>query len=377
MMARKAVIRVKRAPKTPRKTKGENYLVNVKYLGTEPDFKGKVPNAELCRAFNWYNVMSEESDVREYFSDFYKLMKDEATLKKLKRVPYMRLPLTSAWIFRLHMRGAEIDVDMVKRAHERVKACFEHAEAEKKEEIEVKVEKPSIQDRIKDRVSDIIGSVEEMLDKGEAIEMYEWLQKNQIPAAHAKKIAEYYLPVRDEVAEAIEGSDPDLKEGYRRYTKSELNKLLTKYSELVDDAQRYSDNVKKARAPRKKKAPSTEKLLKYFKYQLESNEHKLKSIVPTTIIGAQELWTFNTKYNVLTVFRARGPAGLTINRTSIDGYDDTSSVSKRIGRKTEHYLKQVLTGGKIVLRRLMDDINSDPAKFADRINENTVLIRVT
>lgn len=375
-MARKAVIRAKRAPKAPRKTKNENYLVNVKYLGQEPAFKGKVPNAELCRAFNWYNVMSEESDVREYLSDFYKLMKDEATLKKLKRVPYIRLPYTSAWVFRLHMRGAELDVDMVKRAHERVKECLEHAEAEKKEEVEVKAEKPSIQDRIKDRVSDIIGSVEEMIDKGEAIEMYEWLQKNQIPAAHAKKIADYYQPVLDEVVEVIEGSDPDLKEGYRRYTKSELNKLLTKYSKLVEDAQRYSGNVKKARAPRKKKAPSTEKLLKHFKYQLESNEHKLKSIVPTTIIGAQELWTFNTKYNVLTVFRARGPAGLTIKRTSIDGYDDTSSVSKRIGRKTEHYLKQVLSGGKIVLRRLMDDINSDPAKFADRINENTVLLRV-
>lgn len=374
-MARSTVIRVKRAPKAQRRTKSETYLVNLKYLGDEPNFKGKVPNAELSRAFNWYNVMSEESDVREYLNSFYKLMKDEATIKQLKRVPYSRLPLNAAWVYRLHMRGAELDLDMVKKAHLRVKECFKYIEAEKKEDTE-KADKPSIQDRIKDKVGDIIGSIEEMIDTGENIAMYEWLQKNQIPAAHAKKIADYYLPIRDEVVEAYDGKDPDLKEGYRRYSRSELNKLVSKYTSLVDDALRYSGNVKKARAPRAKKAPSTEKLLKYFKYQLESNEHKLKSIPPTSIVGAQELWVFNTKYNMLTVFRARGPAGLTIKRTSIDGYDDTSSISKRIGRKTDEYLKQALTGGKIVLRRLMDDIKSEPVKLADRINENTVLLRV-
>ena len=375
-MARRPTVIKRSAPKKPRRTKSENYLVNVKYLGEEPDFKGKAPESEIARAFNWYNVMSEESDVRDYINDFYNHLQDHDTVKKLKRVPANRLHLTSAWIFRMYMRGVSFDTEVLKRAHERIKSCLEHASEEKKEDDTVVVDKPSIQERVKERVSDIIGSIEELIDSEADIEMYEWLQKNQIPAAHAKKIADYYTPVRDEVAEAIEGHDPDLKEGYRRYTKVQMKAMLAKYDSIVNDASRYSGNVKKARAPRKKKVPSADKLLKVFKYQIESNEHKLKSITPSSILGAQELWTFNTKYNILTVFRSRGPAGLSVNRTAIVGYDDNSSVSKRIGRKTEEYLKQALTGGKIIMRRLMDEISSEPAKLADRINENTVLLRV-
>ena len=149
------------------------------------------------------------------------------------------------------------------------------------------------------------------------------------------------------------------------------------YNQLVADAERYGDNTKKARSPRKKKAPSAEKLLKFFTYQKESNEYKLQSIDPSTIIGAQELWTFDTKYNKLSVFRARGPAGLTIKRTAIDGYDVDSSVSKRIGRKTDEILKKVLSGGKIILRKLMEDISSDTIALSDRINNNIVLLKVT
>jgi hypothetical protein len=133
--------------------------------------------------------------------------------------------------------------------------------------------------------------------------------------------------------------------------------------------------LRKQRAPRKKKAPTADKLLKNFQFQKESNEYKLKSVAPESVLGAQELWTFNTKYKVLTVFRASGHAGLSVKRTAIVGFDQDNSVSKRVGRKTEDTLQRVLTGGKIVLRKLMEEITSDPVKIADRINNNVVLLK--
>ena len=61
--------------------------------------------------------------------------------------------------------------------------------------------------------------------------------------------------------------------------------------------------------------------------------------------------------------------------TSITNYDDTNSFTKGTGRKTEDVVKRVLDGGKIVLRKIMEELKTDKA-LAYRINENTILLRV-
>jgi hypothetical protein len=76
----------------------------------------------------------------------------------------------------------------------------------------------------------------------------------------------------------------------------------------------------------------------------------------------------------LTVFRAIDRGGLQVKGTSIINYDEKNSFTKRTGRKPEEYLKKVLEGGKIVLRKLMDDMKEAPLAY--RINENTILLRI-
>jgi hypothetical protein len=189
------------------------------------------------------------------------------------------------------------------------------------------------------------------------------------------KVGDYYRPVLEELEEALEGDDDQLKEAYKHFTKPKLRERIALFKMIVEDCDRYAGNLRKQRAPRKKKAPTADKLLKNFQYQKESNEHKLKSVAPESILGAQELWTFNTKYNVLTVFRASSHTGLSVKRTCIVGFDVNNTTSKRIGRKTEESLQRVLTGGKVVLRKLMDEIKSDPIKLTDRINNNVILVK--
>ena len=361
-----------RSKKVKRTSKSESYLVNLKYLGDEPVLKGPVDDSSLGRALTWYNYMCEDSDARDYIIEYLKATKQDALLKKFRRVPLSRVPKTYAWVYRIVSRGGSIHPDTLMRADRAIQHSLEYMEADSIDEPKQAVEKPSIQDRVKERVSEIIGEVEGILDSGEQVNIYEWLQKNQIPAAHAKKIAEKYKPLRDEYAYALTIDN----EGYERYTKSDLKSMLGYILKLIEDCERFSGNVKKARAPRKKKAPSTEKVLKHFQYQKESNEYKLQSVAPESILGAQELWTFNTKYKTLGVYRARGPAGLSVKRTSIDGYDSDASLIKRVGRKPEEYIKKVLSGGKIVLRKLMEEINSDPTTFSDRINNNVILLKV-
>jgi len=364
----KSLLKVGRAKKIKRTTKSETYLVNWKYLGDEP--KNITSRVDLIKAFTWYNSMIENEEARQYIKDYFK--SDKLMQKIVDKIPESKIPLTSAWLCRIATNhNRDLEPNEWVRVNDEIKKAVGYYVEDRPAKA---VEKSSIQDRVKDRLSDIIGDIEVMIDKGEKFSLYEWFQKNEIPAMYASKIGNYYRPIKEELV--LAQTDPAVAEGYKHYSTKQLKERIAFYSQLVDDCGRYGDNTKKARAPRKKKAPTTEKLLKNFTYLKAYNEYKLQSVDPSTIIGSQELWTFDTKSNKLSVFRARGPAGLTIKRTAIDGIDVDNSLSKKIGRKTEETLKKVLSCGKIVLRKLMDEINTEPTNFTDRINNSTILLKV-
>ena len=214
-----------------------------------------------------------------------------------------------------------------------------------------------------------------MIDNGEEFSLYEWLKAKEIPASYCTAIIAQYAPWLDELIEASEGKDEQLKEAYSYLSKKQIKERILFFNKLIEDAERYGSVTKKTRAPRKPRAVSVEKVLKNLKYQKEDNTFKIASINPEKILGAQELWTFNTKNKVLTVFRALDRGGLQVKGTSIINYDENNSCSKKTGRKPEEYVKKVLDGGKIVLKKLMSEIKTDSA-LAYRINENTILLKI-
>jgi len=365
-----------RTAKTVRKTHSESYLVNKKYYGDEPTFERGHDRIKLLNGFNWYNTMAEEDDVRKYIVDFYKSVGQSHEITKISRVPFMRIPRTAASVFRMHMRGATLDDGMLERAKQSVAECMKYAEVEKKEE-PTNVVRLSIQDHVNNKVSDFIADIDETIDNLPAdFSMYKILQSAQFPANLSVRVADRYRPIMQEISDAIEKKDPQLVEGYSRYTKKQMKDMLALYTGIVEDCEKYSGNLRKARMPRKKKAVSAEKKLKNFQYQKEDNSLKISSVNPETILGAQELWTFNTKSKVLSVFRAVDRGGLSVKSTAITGYDPASSQSKKIGRKTDEILNSVTTSGKVALRKLFDTINTDNLKFVDRLNSNTVLLKV-
>jgi hypothetical protein len=252
---------------------------------------------------------------------------------------------------------------------------FAYTLTKAKVQSESAIPKSSIQERMRDKQHDIIGDIEELIDSEQTFSLYDWLKAKQIPAAYCPAIISYYSPWLEELIEVMEGSDPQLKEAYNHMTKTMLKNRVVFFGNLIEDAERYGNVTKKTRAPRKPRTISVEKVLKNFKYQKEDNTYKIASVNPEKIIGAQELWTFNTKYKIVTVFRALDRGGLQIKGTSITGYDETASMSKGTGRKPEIVLDKLPKSGKIVLRKLMEDLKTDkPLQI--RINENTILIKV-
>ena len=366
--------------KKPRVSRSESYLINVKYMGEEPEFKGLLTESQLGQALNWYNAMTSVSECKEYTRDYLKSVKRDSEAKQIMKVSDQLFPSTIGSLSRLMSRGCTLsDSSMVFFETKLKNSLTRVAEIDKHE---VFIEKASIQYRMRERTHDIIGEIEEIIDKHEVVidsgiqfSLYEHLQKNQIPAMYASKIVEHYRPWLEELCEAHQGECDQLNEAYRHLTKKQLEARVLFMNSIIEDAERYGDVTKKLRAPRKPRAVSAEKKLKNFIYMKESNEYKIASISPDKVLGAQELWTFNTKYKLITVFRARGPAGLDVKRTTIEGYDTDTSMTKRCGRKPEYFVEKVLNGGKLVLRKIMDEAKGD-APLAARINEHTILLKV-
>jgi len=373
-MARRPAL-VKRKPKVVRTTRSEQYLVNRKHLGDEPII---VDGVHLATCLNWYNYMSNVSEAREYLKDYFKNTGKPDLVKKLSSISDNDIPLTAAWLCRMISRGYKPSENTMEFVNNKIINMFKKT---KPDLVNTEIGKPivSIQDRMREKTHDILGEIEGLIDdyiyKNEEFSLYTWLQSNNIPATYASSIIAKLAPVLDELIEAYDGEDPQLKEGYKSFKKNEIKKLIEFYNTMCDDASKYANVTKKTRSPRKPRVQSVEKKLKSFKYQKEDNTFKIASLNPEKIIGAQELWTFNTKYKTLSVFRALDRGGLDVKGASIVKFDEASSFTLRTGRKPEEIVKKVQSAGKIILRKIDQELKHN-ATLQSRINENTILLRV-
>lgn len=358
-------------------TKDQNYLINIKYIGTEPEFEGEYSKSDVIKALNWYNYMSNTNEAKDYINGYLKSFDRNQEIKKFKSVPDNFIPLTAAWFIRISNRGYVLTEKDILYIEKKIKEALSRV---KKSSVKEEKESVSIQDRIKEKTSEIIAEIEHIVDNRDNIKefsLYEWLKSKEIPASYSPAIVKAYQGWLNELLDAYSGVDPQLKEAYKSVPKSKMVKDIGFLNSIVEDAQKYSDVTKKTRAPRKPRAVSVEKKLKNFKYQKEDSTYKIASINPEKIIGASELWTFNTRYKTLTVLRAVDRGGLQVKGTSIINYDENNSMTKRTGRKTEYFIQRVLNNGKIVLRKLMEeDSIGSSTNLAHRINENTILLKV-
>lgn len=374
-MARRQMFAKKQ--KTIRVSKTEAYLINYKHMGDEPLIEGTPSTSEYAKAINWYNTMASTDDARSYLDDYLTMMDRQDEAKQLRNVPDIWVSTTAAWIARLITRGTDIEEHSLIFLESKI---IEMMGRIKEADETVSVDTRTVRDKMRERSSDILGEIEGFIDDYmingvEGFSLYDWLKRNEIPASYMPAIVARYTPWLEELLVTADGENLDLMEAYINLGPDDLLARIEFLNMIIEDADRYGSITKKVRAPRKPRPVSVEKKLKNFKYQKEDNTYRVASIKPDKIIGAQELWTFNTKYKVLSVLRASDRTGLDVKGTSITGYDDATSMSRGCGRKAEDVINQAVAGGKLVLRKLMTELKTEK-QLQYRINENTILLRV-
>lgn len=358
-------------------TRTEQYLINIKYMGEEPIFPidKQLTDQEYSSALSWYNYMCSRSDSREYLETYLKNTNRLIDLKNLKSVPDNKFIEHAGWIARMLSRGVPLTKRSYNHMNLKLVEMLKHSTG-KEEKVETK-KVINIQDRIKEKVSNFIGLFDEEIDKsGYTISMYEMLEKHEIQPTLANRVAEFFKPIADEAQELLKKDcNPQLKEGFNHLTKEQIKQRAAFYRSILDDCDRYAGNVKKQKQQRTPKPMTAEKKLKHFKFMRESKEHKLVSINPEKILGCQELWTFNIKYNTLTRFIALDRGGLDVDRMTITKYNGDTKTYKLTSKKVKDTLETILSGGKRILSKTLAELK-EFSVLQERINENVILLKV-
>lgn len=366
-----------------------------KWLGSEPSWTNQESwseaeaNSALGRALNWYSYFTDSKQCKTFLLEYMQGVgrsKDEIAL--VKSLSDSEIDIQLGKLARMMSRGYLPNDNVKGKFVEKFKTVILKAKQndllKKQKEIAsaTPIALPSIQDRIRDKASEEIGELEGMVDDfvmnkcKSTIDIENYLKGRNLSSVVAKKICDHYVGVSEEIMDAINGVDEQLVEGYSNFKKPELKRFKDFLDSIVVAANNLSVANKPVRKKRKVKEKPASVLVSKVKYMKDFAELGLTSVPPEKIIGALQVWTFNTKTRTLSVYNAYNAKGLGVKGTTLQNFEETTSISKRL-RKPEVTLKDVLGGGKIILRKLMSELSTKESPATGRINEDTIIVRVS
>jgi hypothetical protein len=350
-----------------------------KYLGPEPTVTEYSSQSELALAYSWFNYFYNSEDAKNFTISYLKSIKyDKDTIRKLASVKAIDLH-NIGWNCRLLATGSNLPDDVWEKIEAKIGELTANVVETSEDEAEQPVQKVvSIQDRINAKASELIGELEEQLDVffQEGVVQFDvkkWSIEKGIKPQIAARIAEHFRPQYNEITEAQEGKDADLVEAYKKWRKPVLKIMGLFIKRIVDHMDEVEVAGKAVRKPRKKKVKPPHVLVAKMNYCTSADT--LTSIDPKGIIGASQLWVFNIKTRNLSVYNAVDRDGLSVRGSTITGFDEATSTTKKL-RKPQGVITQVLNEGKVGLRSIMKDLTTTEQKATGRINVDTILLRV-
>lgn len=385
-MAVVAGIKIKnKAPRTTRVA-----FADEQYTGPEPTWPADAAEWDndkfdnrLRKSFYYYNYYYSQKDCKKYVVEWLnknsKLEPEE--VKAFNRAGDRLLPMTVCSLIMAHRAGMPFRGRHIEFIIDSVMKVVEQAEPE---EVEVadgapKAYVPTIQDRLNEKTSEIIGDLEGIYDDiatgvKNPTKLYEFLVANNVVQSQLGKYEGLFRKRKEELELAQSKKDEQVKEGYSHLKAADFKRIVGWIDDLLSAVEQYRGVKKATKKARVKKAPSKEKLVAKLKYAKEDKGLKIVSINPADIIGAGELWVYNTKTRKLGKYVAAAYKQLSIKGTSIEGFDTDKSTSKTL-RKPDEKLKEFAKAGKIQLRKFLDDIKATETKLTGRISEDVVLLR--
>lgn len=354
--------------------------IEAKTTGGEPKFSQLTPltKLELSQTLTWYTQNRDNKFAAKAVADYLRKHNLKASATAINNQTS-----TFGFVCRMLDRGAILDdknkqwfdarlSELIKQKEEKVQ------QVEEKDTAQTNV--LSIQDRISEKISEIAGELEGAIDDlilsgfKDSKSPYAIMQ-DKVKGLHANRLLEIFKKRRAQYDEAVTTKDEQLIEAWSCYSKPQLKKLVAYCDTIITDLMKFLEVSAKTRKPRKRKKKSPEQLVAKLNYQESYAPSDLKSEDPKKIIGAQQLWIYNTKTKKLGVYFAEDAAGLSVKGSTIENYSESKSITKTL-RKPDEIIPKVLSGGKVFLRNVMSELTTKDSLLNGRINNDTILLKI-
>lgn len=358
-------------------------------LGSEPTVDKLDPAAEnylheFMHMTNWYSYEKGRKDAYKYLTEYVKKFRN-ADLKTFASVEEKDIMWTYGWMARMITRGAKLSEDHNRRFDNYINSLLQVAKNRIAKapvvDVEEKEVKPtiSIQEAMQEKIAEYIGELETEIDdymfSDKELNLYNYMKARQTPAAYVPEIESWVKGKLETWIEVIRGEDEQLVEGYSNFDKRKQKAIAKQLAQFVEDCKNYTQYKKANKKPRAVREKPASAQVKGIKYKSKDEELNLESQKPTDIIGAEQVWLYNTKTKKLSVYVSESVKGMAAKGTSLQNWVPEKSKQKTL-RKPAEQIKDLMASGKVKLRTFMDSVTTKEQTVNGRINIDTIILRI-
>jgi len=215
-------------------------------------------------------------------------------------------------------------------------------------------------------------------DKLKSMDESHLAQLRKLPAADLKRVGGQYVTTLEGMKRAVAGDAYD-REVYSNFTKDQM-KVAVEYLKALkalkhDESSNGKMSLRVKGATRQKKHKEPEQIVAKVLYLAKDEETGLTSENPAKLVGASEMWIYNTKLRKLGMYIAATPDGLSAKGTTVLNYNEKESFTKTL-RKPEIQMRQFVAGGTISwMRAFWKSIKSVPQNISPRLSRETIIVK--
>lgn len=353
---------------------------NLMMAGSEPKFTTELSQLDLMKTLSWYSQNKDQKDSQKWAAEY---LKKKHKITSAADIIKSRSS-TFGFLCRIILNGGQLtpkDMSWLDKEIADIQLEMKTKKPVKVVDAPVKVSTPNIQDRIRERASECIGELEGQIDDlilskfTTDVSPYAMMHGMEIKSVHVRHISEWSKKRRVEFDGVLHTKDAEVKEGWSNLTKPQMKKLIAYCDQVLLDCNKLAGEAVKSRKPRKRKEKTPEQLVSKLKYMKEFADLKLKSVEPKQIIGATQMWVYNTKNRKVGCYHAIDADGFSVKGSSLLNYNESKSIQKTL-RKPEATLPEILKGGKVYLRNALDGIRAVEVGLTGRFNDDTIILRI-
>ena len=355
-------------------------------MGPEPTWEVQPTDNRISRmskAFGWYNYFYGKKDARDMIVNYLETHGRKDDVKLLRGVSDSAIRLTTGWLCRMSMVGLELTAQEQTKLELLLKEILAEKQEVQEETTEPEVPRVTIQDRLREKVSECAGELEGLFDEFLTNGAKMSADYKPIMTIRGMNVAPQMVNVlsgiwqkkQAEFETVIAGKDPQLVEAYGFLTKIQLRNAVKFCETVVNDCGAYVQIKKVERKPRKTRVVPPEKKAAKFKHALEFAELKLKGLPAASLVDKAEAWLYDTKKRKLIHVVADEYAKVfTVKSNSIIGFSTAETQQKTV-RKPADVLKALGAAGKPAARKIYKDLTTTETPFNGRGTENLMILK--